>query len=182
MADTASILENLAPSLVQVEKLITGLAYIIGVTFLIKGVMSLKLIGEQKSHMQPHHSFREPIFYLLSGSMLLYFPTGLGIVLSTVFGSSDILDYSQMNLSNPILESVFGNSGLFGSNLVLFIQVIGLIAFVRGWIIIAKVGQAGGGGHQATMGKGIMHIIGGVLAINIVQTMNIINNTLYGYS
>lgn len=181
MASTTGILENLAPSLESVEKLITGVAYILGISFLVKGVMSLKHLGEQRSMMSPHHSFKEPIFYFISGAMLLYFPTGMDVFLSTVFGSNDVLDYNQMSSSNPILEAFFGTSGIFGSDLVLFIQVVGLIAFVRGWVIIAKIGQSSGGGHQATMGKGAMHIFGGILAINIVQTINIINNTLYGF-
>jgi len=61
----------------------------------------------------------------------------------------------------------------------LFIQIIGLVAFVRGWMMIAK--SASQGGHQqGGFGKGMMHVFGGVMAINIVSTLNVINETLFG--
>jgi intracellular multiplication protein IcmC len=55
------------------------------------------------------------------------------------------------------------------------IQIVGLIAFIRGWLILVKTatGQQGGG-----IGKGITHIIGGVLALNIVGTQQVINASL----
>ncbi len=47
--------------------------------------------------------------------------------------------------------------------------------------MVAKA--ASQGGQQAgSTGKGLMHVLGGILAINIVSTMQIVNNTLYGTS
>jgi intracellular multiplication protein IcmC len=74
---------------------------------------------------------------------------------------------------------MFGAAGVFGEDMVLFIQIIGLVAFIRGWMMIAK--SASQGGHQqGGFGKGMMHIFGGVMAINIVSTLNVINQTLFG--
>ena len=44
--------------------------------------------------------------------------------------------------------------------------------------MIAK--SASGGQQPGGTGKGLVHVFGGIFAINIVQTINIINNTLYG--
>lgn len=176
----ASILDNLTPSLLELEKLVSGAAYLIGVMFLIKGVMALKHAGEGKSHMSQGHSLKEPILYLSSGAMLIYLPTAMDVMLKTVYGSTNILSYNSLESGNPIVDALFGSSGLFGGDLVIFIQLIGLIAFVRGWVMLAK-SSTQQGGHQGGFGKAIMHIFGGILAINIVQTINIINNTLYGY-
>ena len=170
---TTNILANLAPSLKSVQYLLTGASYIIGIAFLIKGVMALKQLGEQKSHMSPHHSFKEPLIYFLSGSMLLYLQTAINTFNLTVFGTRSILSYNQLNGN---FTAQLTNAG---QNIVLFVQVVGLIAFIRGWIIIAK-GASQSGHGQGGFGKGLMHVFGGILAINIVATLNIISNTIYG--
>ena len=83
--------------------------------------------------------------------------------------------YNSLNLSSTF----FSNAGNISANVFLFVQVIGYVAFIRGWIIIAKSSSQGGGQH-GSFGKGLMHVFGGVLGINIVQTLNVINNTLIG--
>ena len=176
----SSILDNLTPSLLQLEKLVTGSAYLIGVMFLIKGIMALKHAGEGKSNASQGHLMKEPILYLTSGAMLIYFPSAMDMILQTVYGSDEILSYNALESGNPIVDALFGSSGLFGGSLVIFIQLIGLIAFVKGWVMLAKSANQQGGGQQGGIGKAGMHIFGGILAINIVQTINIINNTLYG--
>lgn len=175
MDKTINIFANLGPSLVKVELLLTACAYLIGIALILRGVMALKHAGEQKSHMSQQHSLKEPMMLFFAGAMLMYFPTGLHVVLQTVFGSENILSYDSLSTGNQMMASI----KMFGDNLFLFVQVIGLVSFIRGWILIAK--SASQSGHQqGSFAKGIMHIIGGTLAINIVETLNVINNTLYG--
>ncbi len=179
MDDYVNIFQNLKPSLVQVQRLITAVAYVMGVNYLIKGVMALKHAGEQRSHMSQQHSMKEPVLYLMVGAMLLYLPSAISVFLTSLFGSDDILQYNQLKSSNPLINTMLGSAGVFGEDMILFVQIIGLIAFVRGWMLIAK-GATQGGHQQGGMGKGLMHLVGGILAINIVQTLNVINNTLFG--
>ena len=141
--------------------------------------MALKHAGEGKAHMSQGHTMKEPILYLTSGAMLLYLPSAMDVILQTVYGSEEILSYNDIQGGNTIIDILFGSSGLFGGGLVVFIQLIGLIAFVRGWVMLAKSANQQSG-HQGGLGKAAMHIFGGILAINIVQTINIIDNTLYG--
>jgi intracellular multiplication protein IcmC len=171
---TTSILNNLVPSLQSIQYLLTGAAYIIGITFLIRGVMALKQLGEHRSQMSPHHTIKEPVVFFLSGAMLLYLNTAINTFNMTVFGDTSILAYNQLNSSNFTSQLASAGQGI-----ILFVQVIGLIAFIRGWIIIAK-GATQSGHGQGGFGKGLMHIFGGIMAINIVATLNIITNTIYG--
>lgn len=183
MSSTSNIIENLAGSLGSIQRLITYSSWIMGLTFLMKGIMALKNVGESKSHMSGgHNSMKEPVFYLVSGTMLAYLPTAIQVFLTTIFGSNDILAYSGVSSVNPVFETLFGSSSQFGKNIVLFVQTFGLIAFIRGWLIFARSGAQGGGHQQNTFGKALMHIGGGVLALNIVKTIQILNDTLYGTS
>jgi hypothetical protein len=56
-----------------------------------------------------------------------------------------------------------------------FIQIIGAIAFVRGWLIMKKVVEGGG---NVSLAQGLTHILGGVLAINIGGFLPLMDMTM----
>ncbi|MDF1645982.1 MAG: type IV secretion protein IcmC [Legionellaceae bacterium] len=177
MADsstTTTVLVNLANSLLPVQNLISGAAYLVGIAFALKALYSLKVYGEARTMQASSSSIKEPIFYLLVAGMLIYFPTAVDIIMNTSFGYTNILAYGD----SEVASSMFGGDSDLGNALVIIFQTIGLYAFTRGWILIARAasqGQPPGG-----TGKGLMHVFGGILAVNIVGTVEMINNTLFG--
>jgi len=178
ITNQADILTNIASNLLPVERMVTGAAYLIGLAFAFKAIYSLKIYGEARTMMSSNTSIKEPVVYLMVAAIFIYFPTGLSIMLNTTFGSSSILQYAPVDSSNQALNSLFGSGSVVGQSLSLIIQVIGVIAFVRGWVLIAR--SASQGQPPGGTGKGLMHVFGGILAMNIVATLEIINNTLYG--
>ena len=149
-----------------------------GMAFAFKAVNTLKMYGESRSMSSSSTNFKEPLIYFLVAAVFLFIPSALKTFLATTFGSTSILEYAPVNSSDTTLNTLFGPNSSVGGPLTIIIQTIGLIAFVRGWILIAR--SAGQGQQPGGMGKGLMHIFGGILALNIVQTINIINNSLYG--
>lgn len=176
----ADILNNIANNLIPVERLVTGGAYLLGLAFAFKAIYSLKVYGEARTMMSSNTSIKEPLMYLLVAGMLIYFPTGLAILLQTSFGSSSILQYAPVDSNNQAISAVFGTGSVIGRPIAIIIQVIGVIAFVRGWVLIAR--SASQGQPPGGTGKGLIHVFGGMLAMNIVATLQIINNTIYGTS
>lgn len=176
----ATILINIANSLIPVERLITGGAYLIGCAFLFKAIYSLKMYGEARTMMSSNTSIKEPLAYLLVGAVFIYFPSAFEVLMQTSFGYQNVLQYAPVSSNNTLLNSLFGSSSVVGYSLTVIIQVIGLIAFVRGWVLIAR--SASQGQPPGGTGKGLVHVFGGILAINIVGTLDMINNTLYGTS
>ena len=65
-----------------------------------------------------------------------------------------------------------------GTSLAIIIQVVGLVAFLRGWLLIARSSSQGQG--AGNIGKGLMHVFGGVMAMNIIGTLEVFQNTLFG--
>lgn len=178
IANQVDILNNLANSLAPVERLLTGAAYLMGILFFMKGIYTLKNYGESRTAMSQGGNLKEPIVYMFVGAALLYFPTTFKIFMVTSFGYENVLQYAQINSTNKAINTLFGAGSAVGRPLSLLIQVIGLVAFIRGWVLVARAssqGQQPGG-----TGKGIVHVFGGILAMNIVGTLEIINNTLYG--
>lgn len=183
MSDYSSIFANISytniiSSLLSVEKLVTGSAYLIGISFVVKALYSLKTVGESKSQMSAHASMKEPVLYFLVGGMFIYFPTGFEVLMNTTFGYSQVLAYAPINTGSPILSTLFGQNSVFGYTLALVIQVVGVIAFIRGWLLIAR--SASQGQPPGGTGQGITHVFGGILAMNIIGTMQVINNTIFG--
>ena len=178
IASQANILTNVANSLLPVQRLITGGAYLIGCAFIFKAIYSLKIYGEARTQMSSNTSIKEPVVFLMVGAIFIYFPTAFSTLMQSTFGYQNVLQYAPVNSSNQTLDVLFGNGSVVGRPLTIIIQVIGLIAFVRGWVMIAR--SASQGQPPGGTGKGFIHVFGGILAINIVGTINMINNTLYG--
>ncbi len=174
-SSTVSMLNNLANSLLPVENLVTGAAYLMGIGFAMKAVMTLKSHGEQRSSLSGVGNMKESVVYIVVAGVLLYFPSAFEALMNTTFGYSSVLAYSQ---SSSMAQLLGANSDV-GNALTIIIQVIGLFAFVRGWILIAR-GASQGGQSGGGMGKGLMHVFGGILAMNIVGTIQVIMNTLLG--
>lgn len=178
LTNQVDILANIAKSMEPIERLVSGAAYLIGILFALKAIYSLKVYGEARTMMSSNSNIKEPVTYFLVAGILIYLPTGFQILMNSTFGYANVLAYAPINSNNQTLSTLFGPNSSVGRPLSLIIQVIGLIAFVRGWVLIARAasqGQPAGG-----TGKGLMHVFGGIMAMNIVGTIQIINNTIYG--
>ncbi len=169
MIDVSTMLVNLSQSYAPLQQLITATAYLLGVAFGMKGIYSLKVYGEARTMMASHASIKTPLTYLLVAVVFLWLPTAVEVALDTFLGYDSVLGYEALSGPTSIKNSEAGRA-ILG-----FVQLVGLVAFIRGWIIIAKSSAQGA---QGGMGKGISHILGGVLAFNIVGTMNIIEASL----
>ena len=171
------ILNNIATNLLPVEKLITGAAYLIGISLAFKAIYSLKVYGEARTMMSSNGSIKEPVIYFVVAAIFIYFPTGLDIMLNSTFGNSSLLGYTTTN-ANQGITGLFASGSPVAWALRIIIQTIGLASFVRGWVLISR--SAAQGQPPGGTGKGLIHVFGGILAINIVGTVNMINNTIYG--
>lgn len=166
----ADWLNNLALSLDQVYRLVTGSAYIIGCAFAFKALYSLKVYGELRTMMASNTSLKEPLTYLIVAAVFIYLPTAVDLFMQSTFDTSQILGYAQL----PAGFSFTATNG--GYALLKLLQLIGIIAFIRGWVILAR--STAQGSQPGGAGKGIIHIFGGVLMMNIVFTINVLYNTL----
>ena len=175
-AGSVDVLHNLAQDLLSVEKTLTGASYLMGLAFAMKAMFTLKSHGEQRSSMGAS-SLKEAGLYMLVSAMLLYYPTAFEVIMNSTFGYSNVLAYAPLNTTSPILGNLFGADSSVGQSLTIIIQVIGLIAFIRGWVMIARSSAQG---QHGNIGKGFMHIFGGVLAMNIIGTLEVMQNTLLG--
>lgn len=156
---------NFAKSVPNLMRMITAIAYVLGMYFIIAGIMKLKQFGESRTMMSGEHSVKGPMVLLVVGALLLYVPTSVQVGLSTFWTNPN--PYSYLQQKDQWADFI---------NIVYtVVQLIGVIAFIRGLVILSHLS---GHGQPGTFGKGLTHIIGGLFCINIYQFIQVIFITL----
>lgn len=169
VTDITTMLVNLDSSTyLPLLKLFTAASYLIGIGLTIKAIYALKVYGDLRTMASEKTDLRGPLTQFLAASVFLFMPTAWGVINASLFGTGNILQYQAVQ-ANDNYDNIM-------KAVVHIIQLIGLVGFMRGWMIISHLSAPSA--QQASMGKGIAHIIGGALAINIVQTWDVIKATL----
>lgn len=162
-----TIINNLATQIPYLMRLVTGIAYIMGLVFIIIGVFRMKHLGEMRTMMSHEHSIKTPLIYLMIGTALLYFPTTIDVALSTFWSQPNPYGYKENK----------GQWDSFFQSVFLILQLVGTIAVIRGFLILTQLGSQGQHGGGA-FGKGITHIVGGIFCINMYQFIKAIMELL----
>ncbi len=166
-----NIFLNLFNSLAGVTNFLTGFMYVLGIGLTVSAMMKFKKFGHRTAFMNVETGIVAPLIQFVVGVALLYTPSLLEILNYTLFRDPNIINvmnYAQTN--NPDFANVLGP--VLG-----VVQVLGLIAFIRGMLILSKGVQKEGGNQPGQVTKGIVHIISGVLGINVIQTINVVQAT-----
>ncbi len=163
-----SSLKNVAPSLI---KFVGATAYVIGIWFMIAAVMELKKIGQSQSAQTTQGTVGPPLIKFVIGAVLIYLPTTIDVGVASLWGTGSVPPGYPSKSGDPF--------GPAKEGAIAIVRVVGYVSFVRGLIMLSH--SADQGSQQGGVGKGIMHLVGGILAINVVGTINIISNTL-GFS
>lgn len=160
------MITNFGDSLPGIWRLATSASYILGMIFIFRGVYQLKLYGDLRTMMSTQTNFKATLMLFLVGAILIFYQPAYESFLMSSFGTS---------VQSPLAINTDG-SGFGASTRVLlnFVQLVGFISFVRGWIYLA---QSSNPSTHATAGKAMTHIIGGVLAMNIQGTADILKAT-----
>lgn len=203
--DLHAILYNLQQLLVPITQLILAISFLSGVALTFRGAAMLHTFGQLQNQMSKPHGITGPFVYIIIGSVLMYLPTTTTIFSNTIFGSNGFDSLFQFNNNNMItLKGGENNTDISVVNepnynksasselmsyanvgggqewsdlintIVAYIQLVGLIAFVRGWFILSHSAESSGG-QQGSFSKGLIHIIGGIMAINFVPFMHAIS-------
>lgn len=167
--NATDMLLNLQKSLPALFNLAVGGAYVMGIAFALKGIYDLKIYGESRTMMSGNTNIKGPLFTLFVAAMCIFSPSAFTMVMETTFGYSSVLAYDQFPTTS-------GQSLSPAATVILqIIQVIGAYAFIRGWVLLAR--SSSSQGAHGLFGRGLTHVVGGVFAVNIVGTCNVIAAT-----
>lgn len=171
------MVDNLNALVTNIELLITAFAFVAGIFMIAKGLMMYRAFGQHITQMSQRGEMAGPAVYILVGAMLVYIPSTINMGLTTIFsgnvtlgttkGANQLITYSS--------TSAFTQWQELSVVIVNYLKLLGLIAFIRGWFILSKMSAPGQ--QPGTAGKGVTHLIGGVLLMNVVDSINIIAAT-----
>lgn len=164
--DIVTMMLTLDKSFPPLMYMVSAMAYLFGFAIILKVLWALKQYGMGVS-MTHQNDLRPLMVQLVVGVLLIFLPSTLKSVLATVYGTDAITGYAHLPDTSWQVVS---------DSLILFVQFIGLVAVVRGLLHLHRA--SGGQGQQNLFGKGIIHLLGGALSLNIVQAKDILYSTL----
>lgn len=158
---------NLSKSLPDVQKFFGGFSYIFGLIFCVTALFKFKEMYEEGGG---NSRFVVPSAYFLTGIGLLFLPSLINSFSTTLFGTQD----------NILAYSPSAQYDIY-SSMVILIQTLGFIWFIRGCILLSHASQPQSGqqGNKGFGPKGLLFIIGGLFAINFYSTVNMLDYIIY---
>lgn len=160
------MLANLAESMSSMNQLGMVFSYITGLSLIMGALYKLRTYGDFRVMMMQGVDLKGPFGSIVFGTLLVWLPSSLEMTSATLWGVGEPIGY------DPHGSSVYDEGIAVALSIVEF---VGLIAFIRGLIIMARVGQQSG--QPGTLAKGLTHIVGGILAYHIGATIDVIMNT-----
>jgi intracellular multiplication protein IcmC len=161
----STMITNFAASIPDLMRLVTAIAYVLGIYMVTSGVLQLKKYGEQKTQMSSESSLKGPLITIAVGASLLYLPTSVQQGFSTFWTNPSPYAY-QTSESGPFKE--------FIDACFLIVQLIGTIYFIKGLTMMTHLNA----NSQQGFSRALTHIIGGIFCIDLYDFLNMIFVTL----
>lgn len=120
-----------------------------------------------------HARLITPFMYLLVGVALFNLSSSVDTFLETVYGpSTSVQNLLSYRGGNRLSEQ----GSKMAMLLIMCIRLVGYVSFIKGWFIFKRIGDGTQGSDEA-FSKAMIHLFFGVLAINIVETVNVLSST-----
>lgn len=147
------------------------ISYIAAISFLIIGIMRLTKTAQDGP--KGPSGIGTITTFIVSGAL---FAAGdmSGIFVDTLFGTRSVSVYPT--IGDIVVEDDKPRIAAVISAIMAFINMVGFIAFLRGWFVLKKVADGGGGNVSLT--QAIVFLISGAIAINLGQFINILQATV----
>lgn len=146
-------------------KFMLGISYLVGLFLMCASVFAWAKVMEGRSNV----SLKVPISLFIVGTLVFQIKSALTVIEDTFSMTHD-----------GVLGAAGGGGGgsAAGAGAVAaimgFVQILGFIAFVRGFLILHKYNT---GEQRDGLGRALTHIIGGAMAINIKWTAAMLADT-----
>lgn len=167
-SDIQTMLTSFATSIPPLMRLFTGLAYILGIFFVFKGLSKASIYGRSRAMSPTNAPLIVPITYIVVGMLLIATPTFFQVVTNTFFGMNSPLAYQSWFTQ---MVNLYGNSTYV---VEMTIKLAGVIWFIRGCALIVQSSEPG---SQHGM-RGVVFLIAGIFAMNFQYTADFLSNTV----
>jgi hypothetical protein len=154
--------------------LIWSLSAILGLFFLVSAFVRMAKGAGQDG---PRGSLGSgTVGRVVIGAILLSLAATADVFTSTIFGSAAGSQFSGMSIPG-VSTSTLDHAESVMAAILVFVQIIGFIAFMRGFLMLRALADGNNGVSTAAAAT---HIVGGAVAINIAPALKIIQTTVCG--
>lgn len=165
-----SMFANFSGASIAFMTVVWGVSFLTGIFVTILAIVKLREYAESGGYGRGPRP-AGIVLMLIAGTLMIVLPSSISIVTQTMGlgpnSATHILSVSSSG-STQLDQSIRG--------VLLFIQLIGHIAFFRGLLVLKDLGEAKS--QQATFGKALIYLIAGAAAINIQLTVHLLANTV----
>jgi intracellular multiplication protein IcmC len=169
--DLPKIMTALIDNLHAVIQLVVASAYVVGIWFITSAINELRIYGQARTMTPLQINFTGPLSRFLAGIALLFLPGIIDVSIYSLwnYGASQASILRFDTTGTAEWDKVF-------DGIRLIVQAFGYISIIRGFILISRAGSQRA--QPGAFGKGVMHIAGGILAVNIIATIKVIEYSL----
>ncbi len=161
MIDLIGILKNLQTSLGPIQMMLSGFAYVLGITLVLIALMKFRKIANAGHQSPSHEKLFVPVTYMAIGAGLIFVPSSFSVLTNTLFGAANVLAYTTRNDETVMSLMTF------------LIQTAGVLWFIRGAVLLVHASEPG----VQHGSKGLTFIFSGILAMNFETTFEMLSAT-----
>jgi hypothetical protein len=182
MEGLTGLVERAAALMPSLQSLTVSICFVIGLVCAYNSLRGYAAVGDKSLAPAGWSSagWKGPTFLLVVAICFLSLSSVISAFLVSIFGQSETYAASEVFAYAPeLLEPINNEMGRrVVISVVQIIQFIGLVAFTRG-IYIANLSALNP--HQGFFSKGLTHMIGGVLAMNLVGFLERVEDFTLGH-
>jgi len=152
----------------DIALLLNDVALLLAIVFGIAALLKFNKYNQDPGNNPISHSFA---LLIVAGGL-----ANIGL-LATIGGNSiygDGYTFLSYNVAGANSQTLSGEGVAILQGVLGFIQLIGFIAFFKGWIMLRNLGKPGGQEQQDSFYKGFIFMGAGIAAINVILTVKMI--------
>lgn len=168
LPSAAEMFNNFSEVSLELMDLVVGVSFVGGIIVTIIGLLKFREYSESGGRMK----ISVPLGIVAVGCLMVIMPGMINTATETLsLGANS--GKSLLSQGSSGGDASAAMSGAI-TGILLFVKLIGHIAFFRGLLILKSVSE---GAQGATMGRALTHLFGGAAAININATAAMLSAT-----
>ena len=160
VAQAQAMLHNIG----TIANILNVVAIMMGLGLFLAGLFQFKKYGEARTQMSSQHSIAAPLAMVISGVFLLILPYTITSSLLAFWGPGQTMPLAYQGPTSYDID-------VYIPVVLAFLRLIGVGAIIRALVLFSKLGAQG---QPGTMGKAVMHLIGGILCVHILGTVQLV--------
>ena len=182
MDELTAFFTRVTDILPQAQAFVAALCFVLGIILVIIGSRMMLVTAEERSHAHHRrHGYYQALTYIVFGLLIISLDLTLSAWIASLYGASNTTASAATEIMAYAPEMLSPVSGAPGEAILIALvrvaQFIGLLAVVRGLFLCVKSADMPA---QGLMGKGFIHMIAGIMAVDLPRTVGLFENLFFG--